>query len=392
MVSSLELSHSSANSDAVHMHAKKVQEYDAQKRMSLTVLDHVARFIGLKFTADLQTLLFMALYFLSFSYMWQYGHTLRWPTYVFLWTTMCLLSFSCATITHNSVHCPIFERHLRAHNAVFFIILGLTYGHPVSSFVPGHNQSHHKFTQLRRDYMRTTKLRYRYNLLNFLMFQPTVALSVLKSDIQFLLLQGRLNRPFFFKFVREGATVFLTSLSLLYADPYKFLIFWHIPHMFAQWAIVSINFLQHDGCDIALDRSPKGNVARNFIGKPLNFFFFNNGFHSIHHLRPALHWSLLPDAHEKQVKPYLHENLNQSSIGTFMFKSFIYPGKREMYDGRKVVLPPVEEDIDESWIEYPRSVQNEHGRPDFEGVVASLSMVLARLLTPLYSPFGSIDD
>ena len=45
------------------------------------------------------------------------------------------LSFTCAVITHNTIHVPIFHR--RWPNKMFQAILTLAYGHPVSSYVPG---------------------------------------------------------------------------------------------------------------------------------------------------------------------------------------------------------------------------------------------------------------
>src|SRR3954471_24349240 len=76
----------------------------------------------------------------------------------------CLLAFLGAVATHNAMHSPVFRA--KKLNRVFQVALTLVYGHPVSSFVPGHNLSHHRFIESRRDVMRTTKARFRWNLLN----------------------------------------------------------------------------------------------------------------------------------------------------------------------------------------------------------------------------------
>ena len=57
---------------------------------------------------------------------------------------------------------------------VWQALLSLTYGHTVSTYVPGHNLSHHKYTQQPKDVMRTTKLRFNWNLWNGLFFQQSV--------------------------------------------------------------------------------------------------------------------------------------------------------------------------------------------------------------------------
>jgi hypothetical protein len=48
---------------------------------------------------------------------------------------------------------------------------------------------HCRYTQTKMDPMRTSKLRYKWNLLNAIMFQPTVAFDVLKMDLRYLSLK-----------------------------------------------------------------------------------------------------------------------------------------------------------------------------------------------------------
>ena len=125
-----------------------------------------------------------------------------------------------------------------------------------------------------------------------------------------------------------------------------------IPGLFGKWSIISVNLLQHDGC-LNPDDKPHGkyNFARNFTGPLLNWFTCNNGYHTVHHLNPGLHWSRLPAAHEKRVKPHMHPNLDEDSIVWYTFKSYVIPrqfgGGRRWYDGRPYDPPPAE--ADEAW-------------------------------------------
>ena len=107
-----------------------------------------------------------------------------------------------------------------------------------------------------------------------------------------------------------------------------------IPHLYAGWGIVSTNYWQHDGCD----ENTKYNHSRNFTGKFLNFIAFNNGYHTIHHEKPHLHWSLLPEAHEKEIAPHIHPNLNTKHLFPFLWKTHIWPGKRLDYLGNPVKI------------------------------------------------------
>src|SRR5690349_22194051 len=117
----------------------------------------------LRYRADIKTLVFVAIYFGLVAVQWAIAPTTL-AIAIPLFVLTCFFSFFGAVATHNTVHAPVF--HQRWANRLFQAVLTLTYGHPVSAYVPGHNLSHHKYTQSRKDVMRTTKTRFRWNLLN----------------------------------------------------------------------------------------------------------------------------------------------------------------------------------------------------------------------------------
>jgi fatty acid desaturase len=294
----------------------------------------------LRYTADLRSIAFVATYFALIGT--AYAVDLPSWAWVALSATLCLLSFFCAVITHNTVHTPIFRS--RRLSGLFQGALSLTYGHPVSMFVPGHNLSHHKYTQQRKDRMRTDKLRYRWNFLNQLLFSFTVSPVIFGDNARFARIMKQKKPQWYRQFLFE-AILYVTFLVVLFAlDWKKFLVFVMIPHQYAAWGIVGINFVQHDGCDGA----DTYNHSRNFHGRLLNWFVFNNGFHGIHHMRPGLHWSLLREAHEKTLRPHLHPALDQRSLLAYSMKAYVWPGKRLTYDGKPLVLGPPRED--EDWL------------------------------------------
>jgi fatty acid desaturase len=294
----------------------------------------------LRYTADLRTIAFVATYFVAIGA--AYAVDLPWLAWIPLSGALALLSFFCAVISHNTVHAPVFRS--RALNSLFQAALSLTYGHPVSMFVPGHNLSHHKYTQQRKDRMRTDKLRYRWNILNQVLFSFVVSPSIFRDNARFARGMARKNPKWFRQFLFE-AILYVAFLAVtLLLDWKKFLIFVMIPHQYAAWGIMGINFVQHDGCD----GSHAYNHSRNFHGRVLNWFVFNNGFHGIHHMRPGLHWSLLREAHEKTLRPNLHPALDQASLFGYCWKAYVWPGKRLTYDGKPLELPPPRED--EDWL------------------------------------------
>jgi fatty acid desaturase len=299
----------------------------------------------LRYRADIKTLIFVAIYFALVAVQWIYSPR-HLAVAIPLLVLTCWFSFFGAVATHNTVHAPVFTS--RPMNRFFQVVLTLTYGHPVSAYVPGHNLSHHKHTQSRRDVMRTSKVRYRWHLLNGLFFMSSVGKDIFLADMRYFKAMYGRNKPWFRQMILE-AVVFVASMGALLAlDWKKFLVYVLIPHQYAAWGIITMNMLQHDGCDekSAYDHS------RNFVGKLVNWWTYNNGFHTIHHMEPGLHWSLLPAEHARRVAPFIHPNLDQQNFVAYLFRTFAWPGKRETYDGKPLVLPP--EGPDEEWIPGPK--------------------------------------
>jgi fatty acid desaturase len=256
-------------------------------------------------------------------------------------------SWICAVIAHNTVHCPVFYK--RWMNRIFQVWVSLSYGFPISEYVPGHNLSHHKFMQEREDVMRTSKVNYRWNLLNFLLFFVHVGAGVTAGNYRYKQMMAKRLPAWNRQLTIELVLVWGVKIVLFLIDWRKTTLFVLIPHFFAVWGITTVNFLQHDGTD---DKH-EVNHSRNFVGTLFNFFTLNNGYHGIHHMQPGLHWSLTPQAHAERLHPTIHPALEQPSLFVYMFKAFIYPGKRVTFEGKPFTVTP-EPDLD--WVVRVRDV------------------------------------
>lgn len=306
----------------------------------------------MRYSADLRSLAFVAIYFGLVAYQWFAGTLSLWLA-VPLYIATCVFSFFGAVITHNTIHSPVFES--RAVNRVFQVILSLTYGSAVSSFVPGHNLSHHKHTQTSRDVMRTSKVRHSWHVLNMVEFAPRVGVAIMKNDALYTKAMKGSHRSWFRQYQIETFTVLGLTAGLFLLDWKKALIYWFIPHLYAAWGIISINYIQHDGCDM----DHPYNHSRNFVGKFVNWWTFNNGYHGLHHDRPGLHWSLLPAEHARVIHGRIDPRLEQKSLFVYLVKTFVWPGRRKNFDGTLFVLPP--DVADESWIPRPEETPEDLG-------------------------------
>jgi fatty acid desaturase len=300
---------------------------------------HTNRF--LRFSADRRTLAFVTAYFATFLALWFWAPRSLFATWGGAFV-LSSLSWFCAVIAHNVVHGPIW--HSRTANRATQVAISLAYGFAISDYVPGHNLSHHRYVQTRRDVMRTSKVRFSWNALNLASFFPSVAPDIIRSNGRFLQTKSGSNPAYRHQRTLEVVLVWGVKALFLWLDWRRAIAFVLVPHVWAAVAITSVNYLQHDGCD----PDHPYNHSRNFVGRIFNWFHFNNGFHAIHHIEPGMHWSLLPAAHAQRVHPYVHPSLEQKSLAMYLVRSFVSPGRRLRYDGAPVVLP--EEGPDEDWM------------------------------------------
>ena len=304
----------------------------------------------LRFKADVRTICTVLIYIalaITPWLLWNELSTLQIIAFVLL---NCLVSFLCAIIVHNTIHVPMFTK--RWMNKSFQIILSFTYGHSTSAYVPGHNFSHHKYTQTPKDAIRTSKARFKLNILNQLFFFFIMSGDILKGEIRFAKKMYYERPEWFRQYILEMILVLGTKVILAIINWKCFILFVAIPHQYAAWGIVGTNYFQHDGCD----EESEYNHARNFTGTGLNWILFNNGYHSAHHFKPNLHWSLLPAFHTQNIRPFIHPALDRTSLFTYLVASHIYPAKRINYLGNPIILSAPVKDID--WVHEVSTVEH----------------------------------
>jgi len=97
--------------------------------------------------------------------------------------------------------------------------------------------------------MRTSKVQYKWHILNLILFQPTVEERKRKKKGRKGEEKGK-KKAFYVDVCCEWTALIVSQFFFMLLDYRKFLPYIYIPHLFAQWAIVTMNILQHDGCEV----------------------------------------------------------------------------------------------------------------------------------------------
>lgn len=268
----------------------------------------------MRYRADLRsTLLILAALALSSV---QWAGVARHPA---LWAASFAIAFLGCVVNHNHQHHPTFVRS--DLNRAFGVLLTLVIGAPACSIIPLHNMNHHVHNNSPADFVRASLVRFRWRPLNLIVF-PFAALAGYLKAKSGIMGSWRQARPQLFRqLVLERLALYSIVPAMLFVRPVETLAYVVGPFLFGQWAILAINHLQHSGCDPA---SEYGH-SRNFIGRWLNWWMLNNGYHTAHHLRPEVHWSLLPKVHE-QIRSMIDPKLERKSLVIGVYDFYIRPG------------------------------------------------------------------
>jgi len=279
--------------------------------------EFIRRSLSLRHSEDVRSLVFLAVLYVLFFVQWT-GTCRYW---IFLPIT-CVFTFIACIIKHNHIHCRTFAK--RGWNRVFEFLLSFSTGQSVAAIIPVHNERHHAQNHTDEDYVRSSLVNFRRNWLNLLAF-PFVVVRLVHQNKTADIAHWRRQKPqLYWRVQGERITVIFLFVTLLLLNWRETLIYFGIPWLFGQWGIVTINLLQHQDCDHNSDFDH----SRNVTGKFINWLFLNNGFHTAHHLRPALHWSRLSEFHRQHVEPHMRPELNCRSLFISIWKQFLSCAER----------------------------------------------------------------
>lgn len=287
-------------------------------------------YMAMKNPADVRTLLICASKWVLFLAAWKLFPMLGIMGRMLAVFILSLSSFFVAAMVHNAMHCDVFSHPLVEH--IWRFALAATFGFPVEAYKPTHNANHHVFTQDEKDHLHTSQMTYERHWLNLLLFFPTVYPKITKLESEFISKEFRKQSWSFYRFVMQVLCAHGTSLALIWMDWPVGLLLWFLPNMIGVDGIITMNMLQHDGCEGIVVGEHRGdkmeiNSARNFVGPVINWITCNNGYHTIHHMNSNMHWSRYPEMHAKLIEPHIDPSLNERCILRYLWRTYFWPGE-----------------------------------------------------------------
>ncbi len=265
----------------------------------------------MRYSADIRTILWLAMATAVACASWLVPALRPW-----LVAPGCYFALCAGVIAHNHNHSPTFKS--RRANGLLNNWATVFYGFAAFNWIPTHNNNHHKFQNAPGDATITWRWSNRHNLLTALPY-PFVSMICQVPLIDAYIKKAKREKPAYYRrLMFDLAVCWIFPLALTLVDWRATLWAIWIPRGFSLYAIIWLNYAQHVHCDPYDD----WNHSRNFTGRMANWFLFNNGYHTVHHITPGLHWSLVPAAHA-EVEHRIHPELNQTSLWWWVVKSYV---------------------------------------------------------------------
>lgn len=278
--------------------------------------------MSLRFASDRRTLLWALVLF-------PLGPALAlWRPSLLPWLAPLLLysSYLSGVLTHNHGHVPVFRE--RWANVAYGAWLSIFYGFPIVSWVPTHNQNHHRYNNAEGDVTATVLHAPEDSLLAALTYPPASSRRQLPVVLRFARAAFRTKSSYRTRIVVESAALVLghvavASLAISLHGPALGVVVYALalglPASLGTYWMMLTNYLQHVGCDA----TSRDDHSRNFVSPFFNWFVFQNGYHTVHHDQPNAHWSRYPELHRLRAASISPVFNQPGTVATYLVRRYL---------------------------------------------------------------------
>jgi fatty acid desaturase len=255
-----------------------------------------------------------------------------WRPQLLPWLAPLLLycSYLSGVLTHNHTHSPVFRgRHA---NLLYGAWLSIFYGFPIVSWLPTHKQNHHRYSNGEGDATATRRHASQDSLLALLSYPLASSRFQLPLLRHFVAQSFRMRSSYRLRILVEGVMLLIAHAAMLWlfidthgvrvgAWGYGFAM--ALPALLGTYWMMLTNYLQHVGCRAgSVDEH-----SRNFVSPLMNWFVFDNGYHTVHHEQPGLHWSRYRALHKARAT-HLGTDLNAGTLLGYAARRYLTAGGR----------------------------------------------------------------
>lgn len=248
-----------------------------------------ARGTILRYTADRITVTFVVCLFIMQLAVWYWATplvaALTTPPLLFL----CIIT---ATINHNHQHVNIFRSPWL--NRVFDLPLALQSGMGPYSWVLHHNLGHHLNYLNQHPHDNVDESRWTRKD-GSLMGQTEYSLHLFLTHPFDIYRVGKKHPKIYTRYLMMRLPLYALFGTLLLVNPVNTLIVFLAVPAAALFHTCRSTYDHHSG----LHSSNPLLASYNRINPTYNLLSQNLGYHTAHHMRPGLHWSMLPAYHEE---------------------------------------------------------------------------------------------
>lgn len=234
-------------------------------------------------------------------------------------------SYLAGVLSHNHNHCPLFVA--RSWNLAYGAWLSFFYGFPSFAWIPSHNQNHHRHLNGPRDASSTERYASRDTLWTLLTYPLACSRAQLPLVWAYARQAFRARTPQAWRIALElsalvvgHALVLALALALHGArvGGVVYAVTVGLPALLGSYFMMLTNYVQHAGCD----GSSRYDHSRNFVSPFWNWFVFDNGYHTVHHQHPGLHWSRYRALH-RLTAPRIDPRLNHGFIVGYVLRRYL---------------------------------------------------------------------
>ena len=255
----------------------------------------------MKNTKDIRTLWFLLIIVSARIMFWWVA-----PAYFLIWIPIIIaLVFMLYSIKHNHLHFPVFRSTIL--NRIYENILGVFTGTSMKGAYIIHLLNHHKENNNHKDWGNTSTYKHSAQAINLLKYAFITPLKFLTAKRKWV--HSTSHRNIGIAKNTESWIIIIAYFVMLIVKFEATILYILLPNLLGQLVLVSFNYFQHAGCDA----SSVYNHSRNFTGFIINYFNFNNGYHTAHHLYPAAHWSEYRKIH-LSIQHKIAANLNEHNF------------------------------------------------------------------------------